>query len=66
VAMARRVTEIVPGLPVLYISGCSPDEFQRELGEPCIAKPFSGCELADAVGRLFGRGAAGHTGQVVA
>jgi CheY-like chemotaxis protein len=66
VTLAHRIADLVPGLRVLYLSGLEQSPSQAE---PCvdrIVKPFGGCDLADAVGRLFGRDGRWDPRQVVA
>ena len=66
VTLARRIADAVPGLPVLYMSGSDVSEPQAGLPMNYIVKPFGGCDLAEAVGRLFRRGSTRHPVQVVA
>jgi DNA-binding response OmpR family regulator/nitrogen-specific signal transduction histidine kinase len=51
--LGRRLAELRPGLPVLYMSGYPPDETARQGlqhdGHDFIAKPFAPTALADAV-----------------
>ena len=54
--LGRRLAEIRPGLPVLYMSGHPVDETARRglhRGHDFIAKPFAPVALADAVGALL-------------
>jgi len=56
-ALARRLTEQWPDLPVIFMSGFSAEELQRRgaLGSPgdLIQKPFTPHELMTAVGRAL-------------
>ena len=52
--VAERIDLIRPGLPVLFMSGYEAGVLPPG-APPSLAKPFSACELADAVGALFGR-----------
>jgi signal transduction histidine kinase/DNA-binding response OmpR family regulator len=54
--LGRRIAEIRPGLPVLYMSGHPVDETARRglhRGHDFIAKPFAPVALAEAVGALL-------------
>jgi signal transduction histidine kinase len=54
--LGRRLAEIRPGLPVLYMSGHPVDETSRrglDRGHDFIAKPFAPLALAEAVGALL-------------
>jgi two-component system, cell cycle sensor histidine kinase and response regulator CckA len=52
--LAERITEMRPGLPILFMSGYVGDI--PPSGMPSrLAKPFSASDLASAVGALFGR-----------
>lgn len=53
--IARCAREIVPGLPVVYITGDSFAEFDAEglLQSRILQKPFTRVELADAIRSLF-------------
>ncbi len=53
-ALAELVTELRPGLPILFMSGYGGSALPAGTPAP-LAKPFSAPELADAVGALFGR-----------
>ena len=53
-ALAERIAAIRPGLPVLFMSGYEAGSLPAGAPRP-LAKPFSACDLADAVGALFGR-----------
>jgi DNA-binding response OmpR family regulator len=54
-AAARRLAELAPGLPVLFISGY-PDEADG-LAEEVLQKPFSPAELGARVRAVIDRGA---------
>jgi PAS domain S-box-containing protein len=66
VTLAHRIADLVPGLRVLYMSGLEQSESPAEPHAQRIARPFGGCDLADAVGRLFGRDGRRDPLQVVA
>ena len=66
VTLAHRIADLVPGLRVLYMSGHEQSDPQAEFRVHCIAKPFGGCDLAHAVGRLFDRDSRRDPLQVVA
>jgi two-component system cell cycle sensor histidine kinase/response regulator CckA len=54
--LGRRLAEMRPGLPVLYMSGHPVDETARRglhRGHDFIAKPFAPVALAEAVGALL-------------
>jgi two-component system, cell cycle sensor histidine kinase and response regulator CckA len=55
--LARRATELVPELPVLYISGYTDDEMVRrgllQAGQPFLQKPFTPEALASEVAELL-------------
>jgi two-component system cell cycle sensor histidine kinase/response regulator CckA len=56
VELARRVGELAPDVPVLFISGYVDDPALRERarrGAPVLAKPFLSADLADAVDRAL-------------
>jgi two-component system cell cycle sensor histidine kinase/response regulator CckA len=55
-AMAREIRELVPGLPVLFMSGYAEEQLRRELdidGMYFIAKPFSVQQIAAKVGEVM-------------
>jgi CheY-like chemotaxis protein len=53
-ALAQLITELRPGLPILFMSGYGGSALPAGTPAPLI-KPFNAPELADAVGALFGR-----------
>ena len=52
--LAARIEAVRPRLPALFISGYGAKTLPAG-APPRLAKPFSGSDLADAVGALFGR-----------
>jgi DNA-binding NtrC family response regulator len=58
--LERRLHELRPGLPILYMSGYpKEDMIQRQLIRPDSAflqKPFTTEELLDSVGRMLRQG----------
>jgi signal transduction histidine kinase len=52
--LAERISEVRPGLPILFMSGYVGDVPPPGTPSP-LAKPFSASDLASAVGALFGR-----------
>jgi two-component system cell cycle sensor histidine kinase/response regulator CckA len=55
-AMAREIRQLVPGLPVLFMSGYAEEQLRRELdieGMYFIAKPFSVQQIAAKVGEVM-------------
>jgi len=55
-AMAREIRELVPGLPVLFMSGYAEEQLRRELDIDAmyfIAKPFSVQQIAAKVGEVM-------------
>jgi PAS domain S-box-containing protein len=59
-ALARRVAEFRPDLPVLFISGYTDDEIVRRgllmAGQPFLQKPFTPEGLGNAVSQLLQKG----------
>ena len=53
-AVAERLRQIVPGLPVLLMTGADGD-FAAGSGLPILRKPFPQDELVDAVRKLVRR-----------
>ena len=53
-ALAQLITELRPGLPILFMSGYGGSAVPAGTPAPLL-KPFNAPELADAVGALFGR-----------
>ena len=53
-ALAERINQLRPGLPILFMSGFGGSALPAGASMP-LAKPFSGPELTDAVGALFER-----------
>jgi DNA-binding response OmpR family regulator len=53
-AVAARLRQLVPGLPVLLMTGAEGD-FAAGSGLPVLRKPFPQDELVDAVRRLVRR-----------
>jgi CheY-like chemotaxis protein len=55
--LAERLTELQPGLKVLYISGYDQSHvvqtYVLERGCPFLTKPFSATQLAEAVERIL-------------
>jgi signal transduction histidine kinase/CheY-like chemotaxis protein len=54
-ALAELITDLRPGLPILFMSGYGGNALPAGAPTP-LCKPFSAPELTDAVGGLFGRG----------
>jgi two-component system, cell cycle sensor histidine kinase and response regulator CckA len=52
--LAERISVLRPGLPVLFMSAYGGGVIPAGAPTP-LAKPFTGSDLADAVGALFGR-----------
>ncbi|MET0251580.1 MAG: ATP-binding protein [Novosphingobium sp.] len=55
-AMVRQLRALVPGLPVLFISGYAEEQLRREIDLPDVhflAKPFSVQQIGEAVGRAL-------------
>ena len=55
--LARRAEALIPGLPVLYMSGYTDDEIVRrgllEAGQPFLQKPFNPETLGEQVARIL-------------
>ena len=56
-AIAERLLQVRPTLPVLLMTGASGDAFVHGGGLPVLRKPFPQEELVDAVRRLVGESA---------
>jgi two-component system, cell cycle sensor histidine kinase and response regulator CckA len=55
-AMAREIRQLVPGMPVLFMSGYAEEQLRREIdleGMYFIAKPFSVAQIAAKVGEVL-------------
>jgi len=55
-AMAREIRQLVPGMPVLFMSGYAEEQLRREIdleGMHFIAKPFSVAQIAAKVGEVL-------------
>jgi two-component system cell cycle sensor histidine kinase/response regulator CckA len=58
-AMAREIRELVPGMPVLFMSGYAEEQLRREIdleGMYFIPKPFSVAQIAAKVGEVLRAG----------
>jgi two-component system cell cycle sensor histidine kinase/response regulator CckA len=58
-AMAREIRQLVPGLPVLFMSGYAEETLRRDIdieGMHFIAKPFSVAQIAAKVGEVLRAG----------
>jgi two-component system, cell cycle sensor histidine kinase and response regulator CckA len=58
-AMAREIRQLVPGMPVLFMSGYAEEQLRREIdleGMHFIAKPFSVAQIAAKVGEVLRAG----------
>ena len=56
-AMAREIRQLVPGLPVLFMSGYAEEQLRRDIdieGMHFIPKPFSVQQIAAKVGQVLG------------
>ncbi|MDA3960792.1 MAG: response regulator [Planctomycetota bacterium] len=65
IELARRLTEIHPKLPVLFVSGHvdEPDEIPRDRRHRLLTKPFSHARLLQDVGELLALGKQASDGQ---
>jgi len=62
VSLAREITQLIPGIPVLFISGLASREGATTSGPHAfLAKPFTPKQLAEAIDRLTGHKAAGNS-----
>jgi len=55
-AMAREIRQLIPTMPVLFMSGYAEEQLRREIdieGMHFIAKPFSVAQIADKVGQVL-------------
>jgi len=55
-AMAREIRQLIPTMPVLFMSGYAEEQLRREIdmeGMHFIAKPFSVAQIADKVGDVL-------------
>ncbi len=55
-AMAREIRQLVPGMPVLFMSGYAEEQLRREIdieGMHFIPKPFSVAQIAAKVGEVL-------------
>jgi two-component system cell cycle sensor histidine kinase/response regulator CckA len=55
-AMAREIRQLVPGMPILFMSGYAEEQLRREIdmdGMHFIAKPFSVAQIAAKVGQVL-------------
>ena len=55
-AMAREIRQLIPRMPVLFMSGYAEEQLRREIdieGMHFIAKPFSVAQIADKVGQVL-------------
>jgi two-component system, cell cycle sensor histidine kinase and response regulator CckA len=48
-ALVDRARTIVPGLPVLFVSGYPAESLRDRTGEAILTKPFTPAELAESV-----------------
>jgi DNA-binding response OmpR family regulator len=57
--LARRIREITPGFPVVYMTGASAPDWKSQGvdGSLLIEKPFAPAQLAAAVSQLLDTGA---------
>jgi two-component system cell cycle sensor histidine kinase/response regulator CckA len=61
-AMAREIRKLVPGLPVLFMSGYAEEQLRRDIdieGMHFISKPFSVQQIAAKVGQVLSGSRAG-------
>jgi len=54
--LAARVTAVAPGCRTLYVTGYAAAPDGPPVPEPCLAKPFTEDQLAEAVHDLVARG----------
>jgi two-component system cell cycle sensor histidine kinase/response regulator CckA len=55
-AMAREIRQLIPNMPVLFMSGYAEEQLRREIDMDemhFIAKPFSVAQIADKVGDVL-------------
>jgi DNA-binding response OmpR family regulator len=58
--LAEQLSQALPGLPMLFMSGFTDEEVMRRgllaAGRPFLQKPFAPAELAREVRRVLGQG----------